>query len=153
SGKSGKYYGFSLGGFPVPLFTPVLINTSSAPEGAGGIGTPTTDGNVVSVSSGYNEYVPYYQSDLDFFALGACGKRKCKIRTANSAIFSSVAWTKGGSGSGVGFLGLDSGVTAGTQPEFRAFDDDCNILWSAPQSDVKGFFYAGPAVVQSGVYA
>jgi outer membrane protein assembly factor BamB len=155
TGKSGNYYGFPLSAFAAgtPLFS-VLINTYSTPAGNGGIGTPTTDGNVISTVSGYNSFAPT-SSDLDLFPVGS-GTKTCTVKsnssttstTANSVLFSSIAWVNG-----VGFMGMDNGVYPGTKPEFRGFDENCNIKWSANEADVLGFFYAGPAVAQSGVYA
>ena len=46
---------------------------------------------------------------------------------------------------------MDNGKSSGVAPEFYAFNDNCNVKWKA--TGVTGFLYAGPAVVQSGVYA
>lgn len=152
SAKSGYFYGFSQLATNTPLFK-TLINTYAKPGGAGGISTPTTDGAVVAVSSGYNQ--GNYQSDLDVFALGS-GAVKCQLRATNSNIWSYAAFVKG-----VGFTPLDNQLPVGTVPQsyngpapwFVAFDENCNILWKANPTDILQFFYGGPAVVASGVYA
>jgi outer membrane protein assembly factor BamB len=146
SGKSGYFYGFPMNATNVPLFKPVLINTYSTPSGIGGIGTPTTDGSVIAVSSGYNYGT--YGSDLDVFPVGS-GALKCKLSERAASIWSYAAFVKG-----LGFTSLDNGQPPSSAwPAFVAFDDNCNILWTAKPSDLLGFFYGGPAVVQSGVYA
>lgn len=150
--KNGYYYGFSQLATNVPLFK-TLINTYSSPGGAGGISTPATDGSVIAVSSGYNQ--GNYQSDLDVFALGS-GTIKCKLRATNSNLWSYAAFVKG-----IGFTPLDNQLpvgavqdpVSGPAPWFVAFDESCNILWKANPTDILQFFYAGPAVVPSGVYA
>jgi hypothetical protein len=152
SAKNGNFYGFSQLSTNVPLFK-TLINTYSKPSGAGGISTPATDGTVMAVSSGYNQ--GNYQSDLNVFAVGS-GAVKCKLRATNSNLWSYAAFLKG-----VGFTPLDNQLPVGTQPDpvngpapwFVAFDDNCNILWKANPVDILQFFYGGPAVVASGVYA
>jgi len=155
SGKSGNYYAFPLSSpWKAPLFS-VLINGSSTPQGNGGISTPTTDGSVIAVSSGYNATTPgapspNIQSDLDLFPVGS-SSMSCKLRATNSSIFSYAAFVNG-----VGFIGLDNQVatnTNGAAPWFVAFNDQCKIIWTADPAKVIGFFYGGPAVVQSGVYA
>jgi outer membrane protein assembly factor BamB len=158
TGKSGYYYAFPISSFDsTPLFAPVSINTLGG--GDGPIGGPTTDGNVISVGSGYDSTSPP-TSDLILFPVGSSTPR-CTVRpapattsTGDSPIFSSAAWVKAsGSTSGVGFLGMDNGEVSGVEPEFYAFDENCHVLWSANAVTVKGFFYAEPAVVQSGLYA
>lgn len=148
--KSGYYYGYSLA-TALPLFSAPKINTYGT-RGVGGIGTPTTDGNVIVASSGYN--LGTYQSDLDCFQV-ASGSPFNKIQATNSTIYSYAAFVRG-----VGFIGIDNQVAIGTTPgpggpapAFVAFDDTCSIVWRANPLDVRSFFYAGPAVTQSGVYA
>jgi outer membrane protein assembly factor BamB len=149
--KSGYFFGFSLAS-GAPLFTAPRINTYSGQGGKGGIGTPTTDGVVMTASSGYN--MGTYQSDLDCFQVGS-GTPFNKIQATNSSIYSYAAFVNG-----VGFIGLDNQLPIGTAPgpggpapAFVAFDDTCKVVWQANPFDVKSFFYAGPAVTQSGVYA
>lgn len=156
TGKNGYFYSYSLTNSSTPLVNN-LINTNPSPAGRGGIGTPTTDGNVMTASSGYNvcpSNAACTQSDLDCFRVGS-GTPFAKLQATNSAIFSYAAYA-----SGVGFIGIDNGATNGTPtgasgaaPQFVAFDDSCKILWQANPVDVRGFFYGGPAVVASGVYA
>jgi outer membrane protein assembly factor BamB len=158
SGKSGYYYAFPISSFDsTPLFAPVSITATGG--GNGPVGGPTTDGNVISVGSGYDSAYPP-ASDLILFPVGS-GTPRCTVRptsaqtsTGNSPIFSSAAWVKpSGSTSGVGFLGMDNGEVSNVKPEFYAFDENCHVLWSANANTIKGFFYAEPAVVQSGLYA
>ncbi|NNM93298.1 MAG: PQQ-binding-like beta-propeller repeat protein [Candidatus Eremiobacteraeota bacterium] len=148
TGKSGYYYGYPIYQPNVPLFSPVLITTHTPPDGFGGIGTPTTDGNVIAVSSGRNG--AGFASNLDVFPVGS-GTERCSITATNSMLFSYVAWVPG-----IGFTPLDNQVPNGQStaaPAFVAFDDNCNVLWEANPTDVLQFFYGGPAVVASGVYA
>lgn len=152
SGKSGYFYGYPLIAPNQPLFK-TLINTYSSPAGAGGISTPATDGTVIAVSSGYNQGT--YQSDLDLFAIGS-GTPKCKLQATNSNLWSYAAFLNG-----VGFTPLDNGAPMGTPagaangpaPWFVAFDDNCSVLWKADPTQILQYFYGGPVVVQSGVYA
>jgi hypothetical protein len=152
-GKNGRFYGYSqtTGG---AAFIDQLLNTSGVPS-MGAIWTPTTDGNVVAAESGYNTMTPQFSSEIHLFTLGTNGDR-CQIATTNSALYSYAAFVNG-----VGFTGLDNQVPNGTPdggangpaPEFVAFGDNCNILWKAVDSDVLAYFYAGPAIVPSGLYA
>lgn len=154
--KNGYFYSFSDTNASTPLIQ-TLINTNPQPAGRGGIGTPTTDGNVLTASSGYNLCSggnACGQSDLDCFRPGA-GTPFAKLQATNSSIYSYAAYA-----AGVGFIGIDNGATNGVppgasnvQPEFIAFSDNCSVLWKANPVDVKGFFYGGPALVASGVYA
>ena len=152
SGKSGYFYGYPLVASNVPLFK-TLINTYGSPGGAGGISTPATDGSVIAVSSGYNQGT--YQSDLDVFPVGSAALR-CKLQATNSNLWSYAAFLKG-----IGFTPLDNGAPSGTPagaangpaPWFVAFDERCNILWKADPAQIMQYFYGGPAVVPSGVYA
>ncbi|MGH7756031.1 MAG: hypothetical protein ACREM8_07085, partial [Vulcanimicrobiaceae bacterium] len=152
TGKTGPYYGYPIYAPSLPLFPPVPITTNPNPAGIGGIGTPTTDGTEIAAFSGLNQGT--YQSDLDLFPVGN-GTETCKLQATNSSLFSYVAWVPG-----IGFAGIDNGVdgnpigdTAAAIPEFIAFNDGCKILWSANPTDLLEFFYAGPAVVASGLYA
>lgn len=154
--KNGNYYSYSTLNSATPLIT-TQNNLNSVPGGKGGIGTPTTDGTIITASSGYNSCqspAVCSQSDLDCFHVGS-GAIFGKLSATNSAIYSYAAYA-----SGVGFIGIDNGATDGVpvggapvRPEFVAFDDTCHIIWKANASTVRGFFYGGPAVVQSGVYA
>lgn len=152
SGKSGYFYGYPLIASNVPLFK-TLINTYSSPGGSGGISTPATDGSVIAVSSGYNQGT--YQSDLDVFPVGS-GTPKCKLQATNSNLWSYAAFLKG-----IGFTGLDNGAPMGTPagapngpaPWFVAFSDNCEVVWKADPTQILQYFYGGPVVVQSGVYA
>jgi outer membrane protein assembly factor BamB len=152
AGKDGYFYEF-------PVYQPsmqlikVLINKNSSPSGNGSIGTPTTDGTVVAISTGYN--LSGYQSDLDVFPLNSgTESSSCQthqLRATNSTLPSYAAWVPG-----IGFTPLDNGVASGSNnaaPAFEAFDDQCNVLWRANPGDIVEFFYAGAAVVASGVYA
>jgi hypothetical protein len=147
--KSGVFYGYSLANPSVP-FVRVQVNASGRP-GSGAIWTPTTDGNVVAVSSGYNTFSPQpFSSTLDVFTLGGSAVR-CQLQATNSPLYSYAAFVKG-----VGFTVLDNGVPTGSgdaAPAFVAFDDNCNVLWRAAASDLLAYFYAGPVIVPSGVYA
>lgn len=148
TGKSGYYYGYPAYQPNLPLFPPVLVTLHNPPDGFGGIGTPTTDGNVIAVSSGRNG--SGFESNLDVFPVGS-GVQRCSISATNSMLFSYVAWVPG-----IGFTPLDNQVPSGQStaaPAFVAFDDTCNIVWKANPTDVVQFFYSGPAVVASGVYA
>jgi len=153
-GKNGRYYAYALDNPSVPI-ADSLVNTNSQ-AGSGAIWTPTTDGNVVAVSSGYNTKTPQFSSILHIFSIGGDADRCDSIQATNSALYSYAAFV-----SGVGFTGLDNDVPNGTPdggangpaPAFVAFDDTCNILWKAAASDILSYFYAGPAVVPSGVYA
>ncbi len=156
TGKNGYFYSYSETNSSTPLIDS-LINTNPSPAGRGGIGTPTTDGNVMTASSGYNYCFSNNictQSNLDCFHVGS-GTPFAQLQATNSAIFSYAAFAPG-----VGFIGIDNGATSGTPtgsaaaaPAFVAFDDTCKIVWQANAVDVRGFFYGGPAVVGSGVYA
>ncbi|HET9030035.1 MAG TPA: hypothetical protein VFN49_07655, partial [Candidatus Aquilonibacter sp.] len=147
---------YSLSSSAIPLVK-TAITPYLPPGGKGGIGTPTTDGAIVTMSDGYNRCESSdvcTQSDLECFSLGASAPF-AKITATNSAIYGYAAFAKG-----VGFIGVDNGATDGLAPngtpvlpEFVAFDDNCHVVWKANQADVKGFFYGGPAVVSSGVYA
>ncbi len=153
-GKNGKYYGYVLDTPSVP-FADIEVNTNSQ-AGDGAIWTPTTDGNVVAVSSGYNTKTPQFSSVLHIFTIGSDADRCDSIEATYSALYSYAAFV-----SGVGFTGLDNDVPTGTPdggtngpaPEFVAFGDNCKVLWEATQTDILAFFYGGPAVVPSGVYA
>jgi hypothetical protein len=144
--KNGYFYGYPVWSPGSPLFTPVLINANARPGGNGGIGTPTTDGTAIGVTDGYDSSSPL-TGGLHVFQIGSWGS-SCQIPTGGSAIFGAPAWVKG-----VMFIGMDNDLSSGTKPEFKAFDDNCHQIWAANDLYVKGFFYAGPAVVQSGVYA
>lgn len=150
TGKNGFFYGYSLTS-GTPLFAPTQMNFYPQ-GGAGGISTPTTDGNVMTASSGDN--LGNYQSDLDCYHVGS-GTPFTKIQATNSSIYSYAAYVNG-----LGFIGIDNQLPIGTppgangpQPAFVAFDDSCTIVWRAPANQTRSFFYAGPAVTQSGVYA
>ncbi len=154
--KNGYFYAYGESNPTTPL-AQTLINTNSQPGGRGGIGTPTTDGTILTASSGYNRCDSANActtSDLDCFKLGA-STPFAKLSATNSTIYSYAAY-----GSGVGFVGIDNGATDGVPtgasnpaPEFVAFDDSCHIIWKADPLHVMGYFYGGPAVVASGVYA
>lgn len=138
-GKNGQYYGYSLAAPTTPLVDAV-VNTDN---GNGAIWTPTTDGSVVAVSSGYATLKPQFSSYLYLFSMNS-STPKCSLHATESALYSYAAWV-----SGVGFTVLDSG----SGPAVVAFDENCNIIWSAKQTDLLAFFYGGPAVVPSGLYA
>ncbi|TAM86401.1 hypothetical protein EPN42_13320 [bacterium] len=152
--KNGYYYGYSLAtpSNPSAQFK-TLVNLHAPPGGFGAIWTPTTNGAVIAVSSGYNR--GNYNSDLDVFPVGS-GAKICKLEATNSSLYSYAAFVNG-----IGFTGIDNGVPSGTPdggitgpaPWFVAFDNNCGILWKANPTDILGYFYAGPAVVESGVYA
>ncbi|HVA27243.1 MAG TPA: PQQ-binding-like beta-propeller repeat protein, partial [Candidatus Baltobacteraceae bacterium] len=154
--KNGYYYSFSTASSNAALVK-TLINGSATPGGRGGIGTPTTDGAIVAASDGYDTCTSpgvCTESDLKCFQLGG-STPFAKLEATNSAIYSYPAFAPG-----VGFIGIDNGATDGVPtggtpvlPEFIAFDDTCHVIWKANPLLVKGFFYGGPAVVPSGVYA
>ena len=154
--KNGRFYSYSTLSSSTPLFN-TLINLNSMPAGRGGIGTPTTDGVIMTASTGYNSCASALvcnQSNLDCFNLGS-GSTFANLPATNSSLFSYAAFAPG-----VGFIGIDNGATDGTPaggapvlPEFIAFDDTCHIVWKANPANVQAFFYGGPAVVASGVYA
>jgi hypothetical protein len=156
-GKNGQFYGYALSNPNAPLVN-AKVNTKG-PQGSGAIWTPTTDGNVIAVSSGYNTVAPdQFSSTLDVFTIGSSSPR-CALQATNSALYSYAAYIKG-----MAFVGIDNGISGvqngapdgsanGPAPEFIAFDDSCNILWQANPSQLLAYFYAGPVVVPSGVYA
>jgi hypothetical protein len=149
-GKNGRYYGYPLATPTLP-FANVLVNSSGQP-GVGAIWTPTTDGNAIAVSSGYDTLPPSpYSSQLQLYSVGS-GSERCEKTATNSALYSYAAFV-----SGIGFVGFDNQVATGSStalPIFIAFDDNCNILWQdTSQTDILAYFYGGPAVVPSGVYA
>ncbi len=154
--KNGDFYAFSETNAATPLVQ-TMINTNPRPAGNGGIGTPTTDGTIITASSGYNVCNAgnaCLASNLDCFTPGSSTPLGM-LQATNSTIFSYAAY-----GSGVGFIGIDNGATAGVPtgaanpaPEFVAFNDSCKIIWTANPVNVMAYFYGGPAVVASGVYA
>ncbi|MDE2571384.1 MAG: PQQ-binding-like beta-propeller repeat protein, partial [bacterium] len=151
-GKNGNYYGYSLLTPNGPPFIHTKVNGNIVP-GNGAIWTPTTDGSVIAVSSGYNTCATgngCFNMDLDLFPVGG-GSKTCSFTESNPELFSYAAFVKG-----IGFAALDNDIPAGgasAAPTFIAFDDGCHILWQASPTDLLGYFYAGPAVVPSGVYA
>jgi hypothetical protein len=161
-GKNGQFYGYAPTAPSVPVID-TIVNAAQpgakapAQPGNGAIWTPTTDGNVIAVSSGYLTIPPSQpSSQLDLFPVGNGSARCWSLTATNSVLFSYAAFV-----SGVGFIGIDNEVpngtpsvgTSGPAPAFIAFDDNCNVLWRAQSTDVLAFFYGGPAVVPSGVYA
>ena len=148
TGKTGYYYAYPIYNPSLPLFPPVLVTQHVPAAGFGGIGTPTTDGTMIALSSGREGNG--YSSNLDLFPVGSA-TMKCNLTATNSILFSYVAWVPG-----IGFTPLDNGVPNGqanAAPAYVAFDDACNILWRANPTDLLQFFYGGPAVVASGLYA
>ena len=154
--KNGNLYSYSLLSSATALIN-TQINLNATPSGKGGIGTPTTDGAIMTASTGYNVCASANvcsQSNLDCFQLGS-GTTFANLPATNSSIFSYAAFAPG-----VGFIGIDNGAIDGTPnggapvlPEFVAFDDTCHVIWKANPANVQAFFYGGPAVVASGVYA
>ena len=153
-GKNGTFYGYSLSSPNVP-FVETVVAPGTQPHGNGPIFTPTTDGSVIAAASGYNTLTPQVSSTLYLFPVGS-DAQKCSLQATNSALYSYAAFVNG-----VGFTGLDNdapngapdGSTNGPAPAFIAFDDNCNVLWRAQTTDLLAYFYGGPAVVPSGVYA
>ncbi len=148
TGKSGYYYGYPIYNPNLPLFPPVLVTLRTPAAGFGGIGTPTTDGQMIAISSGRQGNG--YSSNLDLFPVGS-GTEHCSLTATNSILFAYAAWVPG-----IAFTPLDNGVPngqSGAAPAFLAFDDNCAVVWRANPTDLLQFFYGGPAVVASGVYA
>jgi hypothetical protein len=160
--KNGRFYGYNPSSPSVPIID-TIVNapqpgvTTAVHPGNGAIWTPTTDGNVIAVAAGYLTVPPTQpSSQLDLFPVGGDTAKCWSLTSTNSALYSYAAFVNG-----VGFTVLDNevpngtpdGGTTGPAPAFVAFDDNCNVLWKATQTDLLAFFYGGPAVVPSGVYA
>jgi outer membrane protein assembly factor BamB len=107
--------------------------------GYGGIGNPTTDGSVIAVSAGYlsDPTVNPTAPGGKLVGLNAAGNQLWSIPT-QQPVFAYVAFTKG-----IAFATLDNKIVALDPQSGR-------ILWSYTAS---AYFYGGPVVVPSGVYA
>jgi outer membrane protein assembly factor BamB len=138
--KSGTDYALNLA-------TGASLWHSTNPElmpytpGAGSIGTPTGDGNMVIFSSGELNSTPTSGSNMVAYSLNSDG-------TPNNALYALTSQQAVQSGyvafvPGIGISALDQNMIA--------FDSTTGQrLWTSPQT--ADDFYASPAVVPSGIY-
>ncbi len=124
---------------------PLYSFAMGAPSGYGSIGTPTTDGTTIVSSGGYRfdpDVPPYSESTAGglLYGLDVTGKQKWHLGIASYPVNSYAALVNG-----VAFVGLDNVLTG--------LDiASGNSLWTY-RSTPGDYFYGGPAVVESGVYA
>jgi polyvinyl alcohol dehydrogenase (cytochrome) len=108
-------------------------------DGYGSAGTPTTDGSIVIVSSGYRSD-PTMTKDPPgggLMGIDANGKTRWTILTQND-VFGYAAICNG-----IAFAGLDTNLAA--------LDASTGaVLWKYP---AKALMYASPAIVRSGLYS
>ena len=119
--------------------TTIVNEPLSTLNGYGGIGTPSTDGNVIVASAGYQSDPTVVKTNPGGMIVGldAAGAVLWRVKS-NNAYVGYVALN-----SGIAFATLDSNV--------EALDErNGSLLWSYPAA---ARFYGSPVVVPSGVYA